>query len=189
MSTPVTTTTAAGRDWSAAPLSELIDHILDRHHNFLREHLPKIHERLERILNKKKGEELCGFIPELSRTFFSLEDELYAHLMKEEQILFPHIKRLEAAVAAGEPPPAFHCGTVRGPIAQMEHEHAGGKQALETMRRLTDSYRIEESSCGNRRALFADLEALERDLLEHMHLENDILHPRAIALETGAAGS
>jgi len=185
MNTSATTTTTAVRDWNTAPLSELIDHILDRHHNFLRGHLPKIHERLERILGKKKGEELCGFIPDLSRTFFALEEELYAHLMKEEQILFPYIKSLEAAVAAGEPPPAFHCGTVRGPIAQMEHEHANGKEALGTMRRLTDGYQIGESSCGNRRALFEDLAALERDLLEHIRLENDILHPRAIDLEAG----
>ncbi len=185
MSTPATKPTAAGRDWSTAPLSELIDHILDRHHSFLRDHLPKIHERLERILGKKKGEELCGFIPELARTFFALEEELYAHLLKEEQILFPHIRRLEAARAAGEAAPAFHCGTVRGPIAQMEHEHASGRQALETMRRLTGGYETGDSACGNRRALFEDLQALERDLLEHMHLENDILHPRAIILETG----
>ena len=176
--------TNTARDWAEAPLTELIDHILDKHHVFLRDHLPKIRERLEKILGKN-AEDMCGFVPDLARTFFGLEQELYAHLLKEEQILFPHVKRLEAAKQAGEEAPAFHCGTVMGPIRQMEHEHSNGKQALEKLRQIANGYPIEEGMCKNRRGLFEDLMALETDLLQHMHLENDILHPRAAALEAG----
>ncbi len=182
MMTNAMTRSAPCAGWDAAPLGELIDHILETHHVFLREHLPKVRARLEKILGKKP-EEICGFVPDLARTFFALEEELYGHLLKEERVLFPYVKQLEAAGEAGGPPPAFHCGSVSAPIRQMEHEHENGKRAIEEMRRLTGGYPIDEGMCRNRRGLFEDLLALEADLLEHMHKENDILHVRAMELE------
>jgi regulator of cell morphogenesis and NO signaling len=182
--TDTTTQTTSAADWNTAPLSELIDHIHDKHHVFLREHLPKVRARLEKILGKQP-DKICGFIPDLARTFFALEEDLYSHLLKEEQVLFPYVKQIEAAAEAGGAAPAFHCGTVAAPIGQMEHEHANGKRALEELRRLTEGYPIVEGMCRNRQGLFEDLLALEKDLLEHMHKENDILHVRALELERG----
>jgi regulator of cell morphogenesis and NO signaling len=173
---------AAKRDWESAPLSELTEYIVETHHVFLRAHLPQIQARLERMLGKKP-EDICGFVPDLAKTFFALKEELDAHLMKEERILFPMIVRMEQARAAGDALPANHCGTVQAPIRQMEHEHSNGKKALETMRQLTGGYPIVDDMCKNRRGLFEDLLSLETDLFEHMHLENDILHPRAAQLE------
>ena len=176
------TTTAAAADWTAAPLNELIDHIYSTHHVFLREHMPKIRARLEKLL-QKAPEEMCGFIPPLSQTYFALEEELYNHLLKEERILFPYIKQLEAANTAGGAQPEFHCGSVAAPIGQMEHEHANGKKAVAKMRELTGGYPMTDDMCLNRKGLFEDLLALEADLDRHMHLENDILHVRAVEVE------
>ena len=183
--TTQTTDSAAARDWTSAPLNELIDHILDKHHVYLREHLPHVQAIFERIMGKNP-DKVCGFVPNLAKTFLALKEDLESHLLKEEQILFPHIRRLEDARNAGQPAPAFHCGTVAGPITQMEHEHANGKKALDEMSRLTAGYPLEDGMCANRRALFESLRALEADLLQHMHLENDILHPRARSLEQSA---
>ena len=169
-------------DWNTAPVGDLIDHIVNTHHVFLRGHLPKLQAMFERLLGKSP-DKLCGFVPSLAKTFFGLQAELNDHLLKEEQILFPHVRRLAEARAAGRPAPAFHCGSVAGPIHQMEHEHANGKRALEEMRKIATGYPMQEGMCQNRRALFEELLALETDLHEHMHLENDILHPRATALE------
>lgn len=177
-----TTQTQNTTDWNTAPLGQLIDHIIDTHHVFLREHLPKLQAMFERLLGKDP-DKLCGFVPSLAKTFFALQAELNNHLLKEEQILFPHVRRLEEALAAGEPAPAMHCGTVAAPINQMEHEHANGRRALEEMRRIAGGYPLQDGMCENRRALFEALLALESDLHEHMHLENDILHPRAVAME------
>lgn len=174
--------TPAALDWNDVPLRGLIDHIVNKHHVFLRAHLPKIQMRFERIL-AKAPDDICGFIPSLAQTFFALKEELENHLLKEEQILFPYVVRLEAAREAGEPAPAFHCGSVMGPIRQMEYEHASGKRALKEMRRLTGGYPVREGMCEGRQGLFEDLLALEADLLEHIRLENDILHPRAARLE------
>jgi len=169
-------------DWESAPLSDLIDHIVETHHVFLRAHLPKLGERLERLM-RKSPETRCDFVAPLHDTFFDLKNELDAHLLKEERILFPMITQMEEARAAGAEPPPNHCGTVQAPIRQMEHEHANGKKALAGMRALTNGYPIEEGMCNGRRGLFEDLLALEADLFEHMRLENEILHPRAAELE------
>ncbi len=178
------TQAAPAQDWNAASLRELMDYIVNKHHAFLRAQLPKIQGRLERILERNSGE-ICDFIPPLAETFSALRAELESHLLKEEQILFPHVARLEAAREAGEPAPAFHCGTVLGPIRQMEYEHANGQRALEEMRRLTEGYKLGGDGCPGREGLFGDLLALESDLLEHIRLENEILHPRAARLEAG----
>lgn len=173
---------APGRDWSGARLGELIDHITNTHHAFMRTHLPKVQAIFDKILAKQSGD-ICGFVHPLSQTFFSLRAELENHLMKEEQILFPQVVSLEEAREAGNPPPSFHCGTVQGPISMMEHEHANAKKALDEMRRLTNGYPAEEDMCPNRRTLFEALMELEADLDQHIHLENDFLFPRAIKLE------
>ncbi|MCW5976657.1 MAG: hemerythrin domain-containing protein [Bryobacteraceae bacterium] len=176
---------AANADWGAAPVEHLIGHILKTHHAFLREQLPRIEGMFDRILGKRP-DEICGFVPTLANTFFGLKAELESHLMKEEMILFPHIVRLARAREAGEETPRAGFGSVRGPIAVMEHEHESGNQALEQMRRLTDGYAMKNSSCPNRRELFQALSELDADLVEHIRLENEILHPRAIRLEAGA---
>ncbi|MCP5112403.1 MAG: iron-sulfur cluster repair di-iron protein, partial [bacterium] len=147
----MTTTTQSqnSTDWNTAPLTDLVDHIVNTHHVYLREQLPNLQATFERLL-AKKPDDLCGFVPSLAKTFFALKDELDAHLLKEEQILFPHIRRLAEARASGAAAPAFHCGSVAGPIHQMEHEHANGKRALEELRRIAGGYKLTDDMCENR---------------------------------------
>jgi regulator of cell morphogenesis and NO signaling len=109
--------------------------------------------------------------------FEILKEELDAHLMKEEMILFPAITKLEVGRSSGAP-----C-SIEHPIARMEYEHESAGRALAQMRHLTLDYYIPDEACNTYRALFAALIELEADLHQHIHLENNILFPRAAALQ------
>ena len=105
--------------------------------------------------------------------------------MKEEQILFPYIRQIEAYANRNGPKPEVHCGSVANPITQMEFEHDNAGNALVEMRKLTDNYARPEDACKTFDALYEGLAAMEADLHEHIHLENNILFPKAIELEHG----
>ena len=168
---------AADRDWNVATLSELIDHIVSKHHGFMKTQMPRLDEMLCRIENKH-GPKYGELLRPLGATFRALHEEISHHLMKEEMVLFPLVRGMEA----GEAGP-FHCGSVNNPIRVMTAEHDSAGDALETMRRLTHGYQPPADACTTFRAFYAGLEEVERDLHQHMHLENNILFPRAIALE------
>jgi regulator of cell morphogenesis and NO signaling len=123
----------------------------------------------------------------LAETFLALRDELGSHLMKEEMVLFPLMRSLEAASAAGLPSPPSHCGSVNNPIRVMVHEHDDAGSALARMRQLTAGYAVPADACNTFRGLFHGLQELEGDLHRHIHLENNILFPRAAAIEVGRA--
>ena len=120
----------AGRDWSTAPIDELVVHIVSRHHTFLRSRLPRIEVIFDRILGKK-SDEICGFVLPLGKTFLGLRLELEHHLLKEETILFPHILRLASARENGSSAPKAAFGPVQGPIGVMEQEHEQARGALQ----------------------------------------------------------
>ena len=157
-------------DWMQATLPDLIQHILDRHHVYLRQALPQLDRKLARVL-EAHGQADGPLLGELSRIFSGLRDELMAHMGKEEQVLFPMIRHLSAGVPAPMP--------LDGPIGMMEYEHESAGRALAAMRRLTHDYSVPEHACGTYRALFFELGELEADLHQHIHLENNILFPRA----------
>jgi regulator of cell morphogenesis and NO signaling len=173
--------TQANRDWRQASLSDLIAHIERKHHTYVRTEL----ERLGPLFDK-----VCGVHgknhPELleARSIFDdLRQELTLHLMKEEKVLFPHIVRMEEARLQKETvaPPPF--GTVRHPIAMMELEHDSAGDALRSLRALTAGFTAPEEACVSYKALYRALAEFEADLHQHIHLENNILFPRASALE------
>ena len=170
------------REWNTAPLRELIEHIVSTHHAYLNRELAPLSARVEkvyRVYNEKCGPTLTG-LPEV---FASLRSELEAHLQKEEMILFPAIAACEAAAVDGTPLPPAPCGSVSHPIRVMEAEHDSAGAALSGIREITASYTIPEYACVTFRSLMAGLQELEQDLHMHIHLENNILFPRAIALE------
>ena len=124
--------------------------------------------------------------PELLRlreTFSGLAEELTTHLMKEEMVLFPYIVRMEEAVVAKEPvlPPPF--GSVRNPVAMMMSEHDGAGNALRSMRQIGNGYAAPADACISFQTLYQALAAFEADLHQHIHLENNMLFPRAIEME------
>jgi regulator of cell morphogenesis and NO signaling len=172
-------------DWSRAPLRELIAHIVEQHHEYLRRELPQIENRLGSAL-EKHGDRDRGTLGPLANVFAGLKAELEQHMRKEEIILFPFIERTERCFEDGMPmtPPPF--GTVRNPIRMMEHEHDSALDALEEMRRLTKGYQLPGEACGTYQALYKGLAELESDLCTHIRLENDILFPRAQAMESAA---
>jgi regulator of cell morphogenesis and NO signaling len=174
-----------GTDWSAAPLPQLVRHILATHHEYLKLELPRLGQRLEKVMKiygEKDAETLAG----LPGPFGALSAELDGHMHKEELLLFPAIERYEAAVSSGSPLPPLPFGSIANPIRVMEREHDSAGNALRQMRDATRGYRVPEHACVTYRSLLDGLRELEADLHKHIHLENNILFPRAIALE--AAG-
>lgn len=169
-------------DWTAVSLTELTDHIINTHHVFTRKEL----ERCAMLLGKvvaAHGATHGALLEDLSKEFSELKEELDSHLLKEERILFPVIKVIEAYVRDGGPRPERLCGSVANPIQQMilEHDHAG--ESLAGMRRITDGYKLPADACRTFESLYDGLAELEDDLHQHIHLENNILFPAAIELE------
>jgi regulator of cell morphogenesis and NO signaling len=177
---------AAAKDWSTAPLQELVEHIVAKHHAYLRREFGPLGQRLDkvyRVYNERYGPTLVG-LPEV---FDGLRAELDLHMHKEEMVLFPVIAAYGSASQAGAPLPATPFGSVGNPIRMMETEHESAGRALADIRTITAHFAIPEYACVTYRSLMAGLEELEQDLHMHIHLENNILFPRALALETLAS--
>lgn len=153
-------------DWNMAPFETLIDHIVTRHHSYLREELPRLASWIAAV-RRAHGERDGVLLEQLDAAFTAMKDELDQHIRKEEVVLFPAILRSE--------------GWIAQPIAMMEHEHDSAGRALAELRRLTGNYQPPAHACATYRALYAGLAALEADLHQHIHLENNILFPRAEA--------
>lgn len=167
------------RDWSEAPLTELCDHIEQTHHAYMKQELPRLEVFLRKIAAKHGLHDLR--LVELLDVFVALRAEYEQHATKEERILFPLIRRMEA----GDLQAGSHCGSINNPIRVMvmEHDHAG--DALKRMRELTDGFVAPDDACNTYRATMDALRELERDLHRHVHKENSILFPRAAELEAG----
>lgn len=172
---------ARDKDFDAMPLAELAEHIVERHHAYLRTNLPSIAQKARRVVEAHGGNH--AFLADLLQVFQGLSDELSQHMMKEELVLFPLAVRMEEAEKSGAAAPAAPGGSVRNPIRMMEHEHDDAGRALETLRSLTSDFEPPADACNTFRALYAQLEDLERDLHLHIHLENNVLFPRAAELE------
>ncbi|MFL6196319.1 MAG: hemerythrin domain-containing protein, partial [Thermoanaerobaculia bacterium] len=172
------------KDWSQAPLADIVEHILERYHNPLREELPRLNAMARKVL-QAHGQRFPAMIPPVEARLRKLTEELLDHMMKEERVLFPFIVARERSVREGKPFPGAPFGPVTGPISMMEAEHEHAGRLLAEMRALTDGYRLPEGTCNTFRALFHGLEELEREMHLHVHLENYILFPRAEAMEAG----
>lgn len=171
---------ASDRNWLQASLTDLIAHITGTHHVYTRNEI----QRMQMLLTKvpsKHGERH----PELYKVrdlFLSLSEELHLHLMKEEQILFPYIERLDEAITAGEPAPPAMFGSIECPINMMLHEHDSAGEILKQLSAITNGYSAPEDACDSFRSLYQALKDFEADLHQHIHLENNILFPRALAM-------
>ena len=168
-------------DWNAQPLADLVAHIIAKHHKYTREEIARLGPLFDKVcsVHGKNHSELVR----MREIFSGLEQELSSHMMKEEMILFPYIVRMEEARAGKAPvvPPPF--GTVQNPVAMMIHEHDSAGQALKTMRQASAGYVAPEDACARYRTLYTALEDFEADLHQHIHLENNILFPRAVEME------
>lgn len=174
------------KDWQRAGSEELCRYIVDRHHSFVRAHLPRIPALFD-VVRAAHGATHGKLIDALRKIFDGLATELELHLEKEERILFPYIEQFERYLLYGEPMPDVHCGSVQNPIHQMEHEHDNAGAALDKMRQLTSDWQPPADACRKFEALYDELAGLEKDLHEHIHLENNILFPKAAELEQRAS--
>ena len=170
-------------DWSSEQLADLIDYIVKKHHEFVKTEIP----RLSGLATKVAGRHGQNH-PETAKVnelFETLADELSMHMMKEEQILFPYIARMEEALIEKSPvvPPPF--GTVQNPIRMMVSEHDDAGTVLRELRVVTSDYKAPDDACTSYRTLYNGLLEFEADLHQHIHLENNILFPRALAMEEG----
>ncbi|MCC6368624.1 MAG: iron-sulfur cluster repair di-iron protein [Bryobacterales bacterium] len=178
----ITGTPATSTDWNTAPLRDLIDHIVTKHHEYLKLELPRVGQRV-RTVARVHGEKDPAALHELEQVYDGLAEEMNLHMHKEEMMLFPAIERSEAASQGGGPLPRSPFGTIANPISVMEHEHDSAGNALLRIRELTRGFEAPPYACSTYRAMLEGLKALEADLHIHIHLENNILFPRAIALE------
>jgi regulator of cell morphogenesis and NO signaling len=177
----------SNKDWSRAPLAALARHIVDTHHTYTlteTERLEKLFAKVCEVHGKKHPELL-----RMRAIFRDMSNDLRMHLMKEEHILFPYIAEMEQATLQKTPvmPPAF--GTLKNPVRNMMKEHDSAGEALRELREESSNYAPPQDACVTYRELYRSLEAFEADLHQHVHLENNILFPRAIELESAPSAS
>lgn len=168
--------------WTEASLTELSNHIENTHHVFTKNTLSRLEKLLKKVI-QAHGENHGDMLGQLQNTFLALKTELEMHLMKEEQVLFPYVRQMDASMRETNHVPPMHCGTVQHPIRQMKIEHKDAGESLAQLHTLTNGYTAPKDACLTFKALFEGLQELEDDLHEHIHLENNILFPQAIAME------
>ena len=168
-------------DWQSEPLSELIAHIKNTHHKYTREETLRLAALLRKVcsVHGKNHPELHG----IRETFGWLSQELMTHLMKEEMVLFPYIEKMEESVIQSEPVLPAPFGSVQNPVAMMEYEHDSAGAALRSIRKASSDFAPPADACISYQTLYKALADFEADLHQHIHLENNILFPRAIAME------
>ena len=168
-------------DWQAASLEQLAQHIVSKHHKYVRRELVRLEPLANKVRDKhaQKHHELVR----ITYVLAALRDELSMHMSKEEQILFPYIARLERAAQSDQPASEAPFGRVANPIQVMLQEHDDAASLLRTLREITNQYKVPDDACPSYQVLYEGLQAFEQDLHHHIHLENNILFPRALVLE------
>lgn len=169
-------------DPSKMTLTDLADHIEDTHHAYLRTELPRIRYLIDRVCKAHGASD--PRLASLREAFIGFANELSAHMLKEEHVLFPLVRQIDqgaAAPAGSRTGPG--CGSIANPIRQMEAEHDAAGDALAWMRTATDGFTAPANACGTYRAMIDALHELEKDMHQHVHKENNVLFPRALARE------
>ena len=162
-------------------LGRLIQHIVRVHHHGVRQELPRLAEMASKVATKRidRAPEMA----KISELIEKLRAEMYAHIQKEEQVLFPFISQMDQESMLAYPPAHACFRSVTHPIFMMEQEHESVDQIVVDIDRLTNHFEAPAWACATHIALFSGLRAFEADLRQHVHLENDVLFPRAMQLE------
>ncbi|HEU4510874.1 MAG TPA: iron-sulfur cluster repair di-iron protein [Pyrinomonadaceae bacterium] len=169
-------------DFQNLSLKELITHILETHHVFTKSEI----DRIQALSTKVIGVHGVNH-PELltvGELVQRLCTDLAPHMFKEEQVLFPYIEKMEQAELKNQPVPFAPFGTVKNPIRMMMMEHDTAGDILRKLRAVTADYQVPPDGCISFQTLYQALEGLEKDLHQHIHLENNILFPKAAELES-----
>lgn len=177
----LTSKSDSGIDFNAWPIDLLADYIEKTHHRYVVEKTPVVLQFLDK-LSRVHGANHPELI-EINELFKGCADELAQHMKKEEQILFPFVKNMVHAIISDELIEQPHFGTVENPIAMMMHEHDAEGERFRKIAALSNNYTPPSDGCNTYKVTFAMLEEFEQDLHKHIHLENNILFPKATKLE------
>jgi regulator of cell morphogenesis and NO signaling len=172
---------SAAIDFQKLSLTELIAHILETHHVFTKSEMVRIQALAEKVIGVHGANH-----PELlsvGELVQRLSVDLSPHMFKEEQILFPYIVAMERSVTEGEPAPFAPFGTVKNPVRMMMMEHDTVGDLLRKLRGVTSDYQLPADACISYQTLYQALENFEKDLHQHIHLENNVLFPKAVERE------
>ena len=162
--------TSEEKDWRQVPLSQLIDHIVATHHVYLQRELPQIGEFVTKILRVHGVAH--SELGKVHKLFYTLKMELEQHLITEEEVLFPLIKEYE------KKPSSLLLGKIKEVTDAIENEHEQAGDVIKELRKITNQYHLPSDACASYRLAYQKLEEMESDIFQHIHLENNILHPR-----------
>ncbi len=169
-------------DAATLPLARLIQHIVRIHHHCVRQELPRLAEMASKVATTRGDR-----APELAKVaelIEQLRSEMYVHIQKEEQVLFPFISQMDQDSIVVYPPTHACFRSVSHPIFMMQQDHESAGHIVAELIRLTNDFEPPSWACATHVALFAGLRDFEADLRQHVHLENDVLFLRALQLET-----
>lgn len=174
-------TSANSSNFQNTSLPELIEHILNTHHVFTKSEMDRLEALTAKVIGAhgENHPELLQF----GELFKRLCDDLKPHMFKEEQVLFPYITAMTQASDRKRPCPFAPFGTVNNPIRMMLREHDTAGEILRELRALTSDYKVPSDACISYQTLYQAMENFEKDLHQHIHLENNILFPKALELE------
>ena len=159
----------------------LIDYIINIHHSYVKKYIPLISAHSEKVKNAHSANH--PEVIKIAELFETVKSDLESHLLKEERMLFPYIKNLAVINRGTGNFEAAPFGTVQNPIRVMEMEHEAAGNMFYEIRKLSNNYQPPEDACITFKTLYEELKDFESDLHKHIHLENNILHPKAIAME------
>jgi regulator of cell morphogenesis and NO signaling len=166
-------------DWD---IDFLTDYIVNVHHQYLKDALPATKDCLATFVNDHQDK--FSYLPDLMKIFIELKNYTLPHLQQEETIIFPYIRQISHAYNNKESYAGLLVRTLRKPVENiMNHENESLNWLLRQMRQLTDHYTPPKNACTSHRVIFSKLEEIDNDLVQHLYLENDVLFPRAIAIE------
>ena len=168
-------------DPACLPIGKLIQHIVRVHHQYVRQELPRLAEMAQKLAAKRSDR--APELKDVEKLLEELRADMFAHIQKEEQVLFPFIAQMDQDSIIAYPPAHTCFRSVAHPVSKMMQEHESANQIVAELRRLTLGFQPPEWGCATHVALFSGLRAFETDLNQHVHLENDVLFPRAIELE------
>lgn len=162
-------------------LDFLIDYIINNHHSYVNKMLPVIYAHSQKVATVHGANH--PETKEIAKVFSAVNQEMKHHMMKEEKILFPHINHLVGTKKERMKAERPYFGTIKNPIAMMENEHQSAGDGMNQIRKLANNFMPPEDACQTYSILFKELKEFEEDLHRHVHLENNILFPKAVELE------
>jgi regulator of cell morphogenesis and NO signaling len=168
-------------NWAERTLESLSSHIVAKHHAYVKRELPRLAQLAQKVVGRHGSTK--PELPAIANSLIQLDEELAQHLAKEEAVLFPYIVGLERFISIGTLKPQSCFGTVANPIAMMTQEHDAAGSLIAEIRRLSRNFTTPEDACPTFHAFYDGLREFEQDLHQHIHLENNILFPRAIELD------